>query len=139
MAQGAFQSVGSDELLARYALQRSHLRADHSPRPDLFMPATDLQLSVTLHIDLSDVQLWAVGKAVAAERQRILYGRADLPTRVCSVQRLHVIPAPFEGNPNHANLVGWPSEKSAQKSIAQELAANAIGKAAPIPPDPSRG
>ena len=35
-------------------------------------------------------------------------------------------------NPNHANVIGWPAEKPAQKIIAQQIAA-AVDKSVPAP------
>jgi hypothetical protein len=41
---------------------------------------------------------------------------------------LQVVAAPVPENPNHANVIDWPAEKSAQKIIAQQIA-EAAGKA----------
>ena len=42
-------------------------------------------------------------------------------------------PTPFEGNPNHANVTGWPSadDETAQVMIAKEIAA--VAKFVPPP------
>jgi hypothetical protein len=56
---------------------------------------------------------------------RTLHGRADFASAICLQQRLSIDPAPLEGNPNHANVCGWPADKPAQKMIALEIAAAA--------------
>jgi hypothetical protein len=40
-------------------------------------------------------------------------------------QGLEVDPKPLANNQNHANVIGWPTDKPTQKIIAQELAAKA--------------
>ncbi len=115
--------VAADELLARFVLQRSHVRSDRTVKPDAFLPPPNLELSVIRHRSAEPAELWAVGRAVAAKRQRTLYGRADVQTSVLLEHRLSVVADAIEGNPNHANVSGWPADKAAQKNIAQEVAA----------------
>ncbi len=116
--------VGSDELLARYVLQRSHIRgSDQTLKPDAFIPHPHTDLSVTRHILATDAEVWSVGQQIAGARGRTLYGRGDFRTAVCLKHQLVVRAAPIEGNPNHADVSGWPGDKPAQKSIAQEIAA----------------
>jgi hypothetical protein len=124
--------VSVDEVLARFVLQRSHVRADRSLKPDLFIPHPYGELSVTRHGALLDGALWAIGSGVAAERQKRLVGRADVRAGDCLRQRLQVIADPLPYNEQHANVAGWPREKPAQKIIALELAA-AAGKLIPAP------
>ena len=118
--------VGDNETLARYVLQRSHIRSsDRTVKPDAFMPRPDLQLSAMRHRDATEEELWRVGEEIADKRSRTLYGRGDFGVVDCVDQKLAVSAAPVPGNPNHANVVKWPDDKDAQKSIAQELAAHA--------------
>lgn len=118
--------VTSDEDLARFVVQRSHIRrSDQSIKPDAFVPHPHPDLSVTRHLSAVQAELWALGEEVAAMSGKTLYGRGDFQASVCLVQRLVVRAAPVTGNPNHANVSGWPSDKPAQKSIAQEIAAAA--------------
>jgi len=113
--------------IARYALDKKHLRQDNSPRQDLFYPHPHAELSVTFHGDLSEIEIWRIGLAVALQRARKLFGRGDLKLTAACVQNLKVISDPVEGNPNHAIIVGWPKEKEARKLIALELAEAATG------------
>ncbi len=55
-----------------------------------------------------------------------MYGRADINVVDAMDLNLEVHPHPVIGNPNHANVVGWPPDKPAQKIIAMELATAAI-------------
>jgi hypothetical protein len=116
--------VAADETLARYILQRSHMRpSDRSLKPDAFMPPPDLELSVTRHLSATEDELWSVGEDVAVATGKILYGRGDVQTFVCLDHTLVVHAAPLiPDNPNHAHVMGWPTEKPAQKNIAQEIA-----------------
>ena len=125
--------VTSKEWLARFILQSSHLRQDRTVRPDAFIPHPYPDLSVTRRLELTETQLWGIGKAVAESIPKKLHGRADVRAEVFERQKLRVLAAPGADNPNHANVTGWPGEKSAQKSLAQEISAEA-GKALAVPP-----
>ena len=128
-------SVGTDvpeeELLARFILQSNHYRADGTVKADAFIPYPLPDFSVTRHIALSEVQLWEAGETVAMEVSKTLYGRADLRVEAFTSVALTVRQDPIPGNPNHANVTGWPPEKPAQKSKAQEIAAKAAFIKAP--------
>lgn len=125
--------VTADELLARFIYQSSHIRpSDRTVKPNAFLPPANLLCSVTRHLQATEDELWSVGHDGARQREATLYGRADLLTGVCTRNGLPVLKAPVQGNPNHANVTGWPSDKPAQKIIAQELAAAA---ALVLPPE----
>lgn len=116
--------VGADELLARFVLQRSHIRSsDRTIKPDALIPHPRADLSVTRHLMATEVELWSVGQDVANTRGKTLYGRGDFSAVMCANQRLVVQAAPLANNPNHANVRGWPAEKPLQKIIAQQVAA----------------
>ena len=57
--------VTYDEQLARFILQRSHLRQDGSVKQDAFVPYPWPDLSVTRHLQLTDKELWGIGHDVA--------------------------------------------------------------------------
>jgi hypothetical protein len=122
--------VESNETLARFVLFGSHVRRDQTLRADAFVPPPNLQLSVTRHRSATEQELLDVGNAVAEVRQRILYGRGDVLALACEQLNLKTVAAPIEGNPNHADICGWPDEKPAQKIIAQDLAASSTFVAA---------
>lgn len=125
--------VASEELLARFILHRSHLRQDWTVKPDAFIPHPWPNLSVTRHLYLSETELWKIARQVARQTEKTLHGRADVRASDFERQTLRVVADPVLGNPNHANVSGWPLEKSAQKAIAQEIA-QAAGKAREAPP-----
>ncbi len=126
--EGTGRPISADEHLARFILQRSHLRQDGSVKPDAFVPYPWPDLSVTRHLQLTENELWSIGHNVARQATKTLRGRADVRARDFQQHRLRVLAAPVEGNPNHANVTDWPTEKPAQKIIAQQIAA-AAGKA----------
>ena len=115
--------VANDELLARFVLRSDWIRADQTIRQNAFIPHPYPDLSVTRHKQLSEKQIWSVGRDVATARKHTLYGRADVSTVNVRQQSLAVEPQPVQGNPNHATITGWPADKAAQKIIALELAA----------------
>jgi hypothetical protein len=84
-----------------------------------------------LIIDLPNVG-WKEGRRVSLIRGKRLLGRADIQVSAVVSLGLNVIPAPIPENPNHANITGWPLEKSARMSLAQEIVA-AAGKAILVP------
>jgi hypothetical protein len=119
-----FSLVTDDEWLARFILFSKWIRpSDHTVRPEAFIPHPYPDLSVTRHKDLSERELWQIGEGVANARPAKLYGRTDIQVTELQRQALTVESKPVANNPNHANVIGWPVEKSAQKSIAQQLVA----------------
>ena len=117
----AEQPVAEAEWLARYIVRKQHVRRDGTVKPDPFIPFKYVELSVTRHLELSEQQIWDIGNRVASQTHTQLQGRADAQALAYMQQRLRVIAAPVEQNPNHANVVDWPSDKQAQKEIALEI------------------
>lgn len=118
--------IESDELLARYVTQSRQFRSrDRTLKPSLFIPPPDLKLSVTRHRDATDDEIWHVGRAVAETRQQTLYGRGNILCSDCEKNSLRVEPNSVPGNPNHADVMGWPDRKEDQKVVALNLAAAA--------------
>ncbi|MBI1902177.1 MAG: hypothetical protein HYS13_13840 [Planctomycetia bacterium] len=119
-------AVGTEKLLARYVLQRSHIRrSNQTVKPDAFMPHPHTDMSVTRHWSATEAELWSVGEAVADASGKTLHGRGDIRAEICVGQALSVIADPTPDNPNHANVAGWPTDKPRQKAVAQEIAATA--------------
>jgi len=117
-------SVAPNELLARYITSSKWFRKqDQTVKQDAFIPR-DSELSVSRHLHLTEEDIWKIGRKIAEGMNPPghLYGRADVETRHVIAQRLNVVPQPECGNPNHANIVGWPLEKDARKMCALELA-----------------
>lgn len=131
--EAAQSAIPSGEHLARFILHRRHLRQDWTVKPDAFIPHPWPDLSVTRHLQLSETALWNIGRDVARQTEKILHGRADVRVFNFEQHTLRVVSAPRADNRNHANVKGWPTEKPAQKAIAQEIA-KAAGKARETPP-----
>ena len=122
--------VGDEELVARFVLVEKHVKKD-GPKPYIkapaFLPFRHVELSVTRHQGLAENELWALGQDVANARAMPLVGRGDISARTARAVSLEVEPSegPGKGARNHANIVGWPSEKAAQLVKALVLAAAA--------------
>jgi hypothetical protein len=112
-----------EEVLSRFVLSRSHFRpSDNTVKPDAFIPSPHVELSLTRHLDATFEEVWTVGKGVAEASHKTLYGRAEIIAAEFTTVGLTVVKAPINGNPNHADAIGWPTEKSAQKLKAIQLA-----------------
>jgi len=118
-------AIADAEMLARFVMVRRWIRQDNTVRSDAFIPPPDLNLSVTRHGTLSEHELWQRGHRVAEQRDKPLYGRADVSAMHVRDANLDAIEYPLYENPEHAHITGWPTEKSAQKAAAQQLAASA--------------
>lgn len=118
-------AVSADEQLARFILFSKWFRSDETVKPEAFMPHPYMDLSVTRHQVLSEHEIWEIGRGVGGVRGATLYGRADIRASDVLRQSLDVKSAPVPNNPNHANIIGWPEQKPAQKVIALQLAAAA--------------
>ena len=137
--------VEDDERLGRIIMVKKHVWEKEGrffPEPEAFLPYSRVKLSVIRHRDLTEDELWKVGRDVATMREAgdkfgrkfPLVGRGDFLARDTRTQNLDVKPVEGAGLPrNHADVVGWPSEKAAQLLLAEELAARAVFVAAPTP------
>lgn len=129
--------VDDGEMTARFVVSKRHInRQTGTLKADAFVPHPYEELSVTRLIQTNEEEVWGVGKAVAAARipPRTLYGRGDvLASTYRSQPKLDVVANPVAGNPNHANVTGWPSadDETAQVMIAKEIAA--VAKLVPLP------
>ncbi len=126
MNEVAGNPLSDDEMLARFVLKKEWIRKDSTIKQDAFIPPKDLQLSVTRHAGISAEQLIETGKSIAVETSLEFFGRADIETRAVVKNVLKAVAWPLAKNQNHAHVVGWPADKEARKSIAQELAASAV-------------
>ncbi len=116
--------VADRELLARFIFFESYFDTKKQRiKHNAFMPDQDLETSVSRIDALDEQQVWMIGVDVASESGRRLCARGDLSTEIVRKHRLNVVSQ--EPPPRHANIVGWPTEKSEQKLLAKELAASA--------------
>lgn len=119
------EQVSPEENLTRYILYKKLFSIERRRvKYAVFMPTPNGETSVFRISNLSDNEVWDIGdKEVAQKRGKLVLGRADILAFHFLQKRLRIIP---DDNPlRHANIVGWPEEKSEQKLIAMELAENA--------------
>lgn len=126
--------VADNELLARFIVNSDEKRPDGKVSHKLFMPYKWVELSVNRHREATIDETWQVGFEVAAQRNKSLHGLANIRAGQCRIETLNVTPEPIlPGNPNHANIVGYPPAKEDQMAIAKELAASIEGNWTPAP------
>ncbi len=139
MTEGSLAAVPvhDDELLARFVLDKRWVpKGDEGVKAQALLAHKYIELSVSRHRELTEDQLWELGNEVARKRSEHegrnipLRGRADFLARTARAQKLDV--KPDEPPRNHANVIGWPAEKSAQMSLAQEIAAQSVFVAHPL-------
>ena len=125
------------DVLSRFIMQERHYRKSAlddvkgGARPEAFMPPPDQKLSTFLTTGVIAAEIWSIGRSVLQTGSRsTMYGRADLSVAVIRENGLRAM---RDDHPErHVNVTGWPTltdkdaEKSAIKSVAQELAAQAI-------------
>ena len=125
--------VHGDEMLARFILNKKHFRpSDNAVKPVLFLAYKHVGLSVNRHRDYDESEIWQFGRNVAEFRNKSFHGRSDIPVSACTFDVLAVKAKPIRNhpdglpdNPNHADIVGFPSAKEDQLSFAAKLAAAA--------------
>ena len=116
-------------MVSRYILSRSQFSVNRV-KPAAFLPPDDGRLSVFGIDGLFEAGIWSIGMTwVAQPRGATLYARADVASSAVedSGLRVDVDNTP----PRHANVIGWPDEKSAQKLKAGILAEAASLRLAP--------
>lgn len=123
--------VSEVETLARYLVRSNDFRADNTIKAAPFMPHPHVDLSVNRHLECTEDEIWAFGRQVSDKLSKRLYGRTDVAAKHCFDLNLTVNAAPIPGNPNHADVKGYPDSKPDQKSIAQKLAAVASRRITP--------
>ena len=120
--------IEDSENFARFILfSRWYVKEDKRVKPEAFMPHPyTLELSVTRTKNLSENELMEICKNISHNRPpATLYGNAKFKALEVRKINLDAVPAPVEGNANHAHVIGWPLEKSKQKSLALEIASKA--------------
>ncbi|MDH3975577.1 MAG: hypothetical protein OEV42_14965 [Deltaproteobacteria bacterium] len=123
--------VTNNETISRFLTSRSHY-SPNAPLPakrvkyGAFMPMMHegkWECSVFRIDGLREDEVWHIGEAQIAKSSRKVHGRADI--QVLSIGKKSLNVEPDNNPPRHANIKGWPEEKSAQKLKAQELALEA--------------
>lgn len=86
--------IDSDEWLARFIHYQRYIRQDRTVRADAFIPYPYPALSVTRHLQLSEAELWRIGRDVARQVNKTLHGRVDAQVFMFQQQQLHVVADP---------------------------------------------
>lgn len=118
-------ALKANEALARFLLQRNRFNLNnYTVKSTAFMPYPYQKLSVFRIKELSEAKIWEIGERfVSQPLSKNLYGRADIVVAVIQNVGLQIDPDNIP--PRHANIIGWPKEKSEQKLLAIELAGKA--------------
>jgi hypothetical protein len=119
--------VAPDELLCRYLLSRSQFSPQKKKvKSSAFLPPPDLRLSIFRVVGLTEDTIWEISEKEVVQKQstpKTLYGRAEV--MATTVRETGLTIDPDNDPPRHANILGWPEEKSEQKLIALELSESA--------------
>ena len=86
------------------------------------MPRDDRNEVSVFRVDgLTEDEVWEIWEnTVNRSSNRTLHGRAEITALAVETQDLQVVPV--DKPHRHANIAGWPNEKSKRLQIAQELA-----------------
>ena len=108
----------SSDPLTRFLTQSDHYsREQNRVKERAFLPPADLKLSIFQIKQLDEIEIWKLCQ------RSTFHGRGDFV--VSAVLKVDLKVDPDDDPPRHANIIGWPYEKSAQKLLAIELAAEA--------------
>lgn len=116
--------VTISEALSRFILQKGWYRpSDNCVKYAAFLPnPKNGETSVFRISDISEKEIWNMGdQEVASRLSKPILGSADLEASNVMRKGLRVLPS--EPPDRHANIIGWPGEKSKQKLMAIEMAA----------------
>jgi len=117
--------IAADEVLARFILDRSQLRADRSVKHNAFMPPPSAKLSVYRIVGLCDPEVWQLGNEYVANiRGKPLVGRAEIKALEVTNCDLSV-EATTVPHPRHANIKGWKGDTEKDRLTAIKLASKA--------------
>jgi len=124
------EPVTPDEQLARCLTQSNHYKRDPLRVTErAFLPAPDGATSVFRIDGLDDKALWGHVDVHVGSTGRRVEGAGIVLAQV--VKNVGLRMRADDVPPRHAEIVGWPDEKSDQKSRAQQLAGAAVLKMRP--------
>jgi len=118
--------VNPSEPIGRYLFQSNRFSTEQSRvKYTAFLPPPSLRLSVFRLTGLSENAIWKIGGRIIRESKSFkkFYGVAEIVAS--TAQNLYLCIKPDKTPPRHANIVGWPEEKSERLLIAKEIAASA--------------
>lgn len=125
---GTFKGrLTATELVTRFIFTRNNIAKDknnpaaYRPKPNAFDPPADLELSTAHVTQLTDDEIWSVGRLTLTPKRRKLYARADL--KVADYEKSKLVATrdndPFE---RHTVVTGWPNPSDPDDRKSQILA-----------------
>lgn len=112
--------VTNKEILARYIFTPMHLRNNGTIRWQAFKPRNG-ETSVTRQDYATSKRVMQLGHKMTRDRLFRLYGKVDIVTKDIRSLGLDAKAAPSPRDHNHANIVGWSTEKDEQIDFCKEL------------------
>lgn len=124
MHEPADQAVPQEESVCRFVYDSDKLYQNGAAKPGAFLPMFETNLlrwetSVCRLTGCREERIWHLARTQRLDKT--LKARADLAVQSVEDAALLCVQAPVTGFPEHAVLLGWPSDKPAQKEIALRL------------------
>lgn len=126
-AVGTFKGrLTAAELVTRFIYTKNNIAnknnpAAYRPKPNVFQPPPDLELSTAHVTQLVDNEIWSVARLTLTAKRRKIYARADL--KVADYEKSKLLATrdndPFE---RHTVVTGWPNPPDADDRKSQILA-----------------
>ena len=118
--------LDSLEILSRFILQTNWFSSsENRVKYAAFLPDKNGETSVFRTSGITNNEIWEIGDCeVSIKRGKPILGRADIGINNVISKDLEVVPR--EPPLRHANIIGWPDERSKQKIIAIELASESF-------------
>jgi len=118
-----------EEPVSRFILDKDQFRQERGfIYPAAFLPSKKTANTSVYRVEsLPETRIWQLAEkfvtALRADKKRVL-ARADIKAKTAFHQDLAIQPDRLP-HPRHANIINWPTDRSAQKAKALELAKNA--------------
>lgn len=117
--------VNPDEMTTHFIFARDHFnQAKNTVSAAAFMPPKDKRLSIYRIHCCEEEKIWWLGDWYVSRRRtdkKAVLARGDLQALEFERVQLEIRPE-RNPHPRHANVLGWPADKPAQKMKAVELA-----------------
>ncbi|MFH1857212.1 MAG: hypothetical protein ABH836_08355 [Candidatus Omnitrophota bacterium] len=118
-----YSFVKDTEMLTRFVFTPQHIdKRDGSIKWQAFKPASD-GTSVTRQDYVSPEKILQLGVEIAKARKHStkLHSKAEILAQNARKLKIDVTAAPTARDPNHANIVKWPSDKNEVMMLCKEL------------------
>lgn len=118
----AENNISISEKVTRYFFDESGYSANsRRVRYNALLPNRNGKTSVFWISNLTPVQIWDIGQWVAEIREKILRARGDIIGSHVLSEGL-IIESETTVHSLHANIIGWPEQRSEKLLIAKKLA-----------------